>query len=165
MAKPSLVCDTSPLLYLNRIGQVDLLSTLFDQVCVPESVMLELDMGRLIRGDTIDARKLPWVALASLSQVAIDNLPFNHLGTGERAVIAYAHIHPGYIVGLDDLQARQFAARLNIPVIGTLGVLLQAKRANLITAVRPLVDAVVKQGFRLNPDLYRDVLNLAGETI
>jgi len=163
VAKLPLVCDTTLLLYLNRIDQVDLLSALFAQVCVPESVMLELDMGRLDRGDTIDPRKLAWIAPVSVSQAAIGDLPPNRLGTGERAVIAYAHIHPGHIVGLDDLQARQLAERLNLPVVGTLGVLLQAKRANLISAVRPLLDAVVTQGFRLASDLYRDVLRLADE--
>lgn len=163
MAKLPLVCDTTLLLYLDRIGHVNLLAALFAQVCVPESVMLELDMGRLDRGDTIDPRKLAWITPVLVSPAAIDDLPPNRLGIGERAVIAYAHVNPGHIVGLDDLQARQLAERLNLQIVSTLGVLLQAKRANLIPAVRPLLDAVVNQGFRLTPDLYRDVLRLADE--
>lgn len=46
MSKQPIVCDTTVLLYLGRIGQADLLSELFAPIYVPESVMLELDMGR-----------------------------------------------------------------------------------------------------------------------
>jgi uncharacterized protein len=52
---------------------------------------------------------------------------------------------------------------MELPVIGTLGVLLRAKRSSLVPAVRPLVDAVVVEGFRLSPALYRDVLEIAQE--
>ena len=44
MSKRAIVCDTTVLLYLGRIGQIDLLSALFSPVCVPEPVMLELDI-------------------------------------------------------------------------------------------------------------------------
>lgn len=49
MPNPRVVSDTSPLLYLGRIGQLELLPRLFSEVCVPEQVALELDAGRLIR--------------------------------------------------------------------------------------------------------------------
>jgi len=48
------VLDTTVLLYLGRINQIDFLPALFDPVYVPESVILELDMGRLLRQDTVD---------------------------------------------------------------------------------------------------------------
>ena len=50
-----LVCDTTILLYLGRIGQARLLPLLFEAVHVPEPVEVELDMGRLLRTDTIVA--------------------------------------------------------------------------------------------------------------
>jgi predicted nucleic acid-binding protein len=60
VSKRAIVCDTTVLLYLGRIGQIDLLSVFFSPICVPEPVMLELDMGRLFRPDTIDPRGLAW---------------------------------------------------------------------------------------------------------
>jgi predicted nucleic acid-binding protein len=96
MSKRAIVCDTTVLLYLSRIGQIDLLSALFSPVCVPESVMLELDMGRLLRPDTINPRRLAWVTPVSVSRAMIDDLPPNRLGAGERAVIAYACTQDGY---------------------------------------------------------------------
>jgi len=48
-------------------------------------------------------------------------------------------------------------------VVGTLGILLRARRAGLILSVRPLLDALIAEGFRIDADLYQEVLNLAGE--
>ena len=47
MRERSVVCDTSILLYLGRIGHLDLLPALFAPIYIPEQVVLELDMGRL----------------------------------------------------------------------------------------------------------------------
>jgi predicted nucleic acid-binding protein len=78
--------------------------------------------------------------MVSVSQVLIDRLPPNRLGTGERAVIAYAQAYRGYVAGMDDLRARQVAEAIGLKVTGTLGILLRAKQAGLIPAVKPLVD-------------------------
>ncbi len=163
MPKRPIVCDTTVLLYLGRIGQIDLLPALFDPVWVPEPVRLELDMGRLLRRDTVDPKDLPWATLVLVTQVMIDTLPPNRLGPGEQAVIAYANVHKGSVAGLDDLRARQLAESLGLTVAGTLGLLLRAKRAGIVPAVRPLVDAAAAQGFYMSPELYRDVLELADE--
>jgi predicted nucleic acid-binding protein len=163
VSKQAIVCDTTVLLYLGRIGQADLLSEFFSPICVPEPVMLELDMGRLLRSDTINPRNLAWATPVSATQAVIDDLPPNRLGAGEQAVIAYARSRDGYVAELDDLRARQLVESVGLKVVGTLGTLLRAKRAGLIPVVRPLLDEVIMQGFGLNPELYRDVLALAGE--
>jgi predicted nucleic acid-binding protein len=164
VSKQPLVCDTTIPLYLGRIGQIDLLPALFAPIYVPEQVCLELDMGRLLRPDTINPRSLTWVEPVSVSRVLIDRLPPNRLGTGERAVIAYAQAHRGYVAGMDDLRARQLAEAVGLKVTGTLGILLRAKQAGLVPVVLPLVDDITAQGFHLSRELYRDLLELAGET-
>lgn len=83
------VCDTTCFLYLGRVGRLDLLPALFEKVVVPSQVALELDMGRYLRADTCDPRKLEWVHLVEVSPEEIERLPANRLGEGERAVIAY----------------------------------------------------------------------------
>ena len=163
MPERSIICDTTVLLYLGRIGQSGLLPALFSTICVPEAVLLELDMGRVLRPDTFDPRSLSWVTLVSVSRAMVDDLPSNRLGTGERAVIAYAQARGGFPAGLDDLRARQLAESVGVKVIGTLGILLRAKQTGLIGTVAPLVEDVVNQGFRIGPDLYQAVLALAGE--
>ena len=163
MSKRPVVGDTTVLLYLGRIGRIDLLPALFTPVYIPEPVMLELDMGRFLRRDTVNPRDFTWATPVSVPQDVIDALPPNCLGAGEQAVIAYAHAHQSCVAGLDDLQARRLAETLGLTVVGTLGILLRAKQAKMIPTVRPLVDAVIAQGFHLDPDLYQDVLRLASE--
>lgn len=163
MPERPLVCDTTVLLYLGRIDRIDLLPALFSPLYVPDMVMLELDMGRLLRPDTVDPRDFGWATPVTVAQEAVDALPPNRLGAGERSVIAYAHAQQGCMAGLDDLQARQLAESLGLEVAGTPGVLLRAKRSNLLPTVRSLVDALIAQGFHLDAELYRDILVLAGE--
>ncbi len=163
MPKLALISNTSPLLYLGRIEHAHLLPALFDPVYVPEPVLLELDAGRLLRSDTIDPRAFQWATRVSVPQSDIDNLPPNHLGSGERAVLAYGSTHAGCVVGLDDRQARLLAEQLGRTTIGTVGILVKARKANLITSVRPLLDALQKQGFHLSVELHAEALRLASE--
>lgn len=88
MSEQGLVCDTTILLYLGRIHHINLHPALFDPVYVPDVVMLELDMGRLLRPDTINLRDLDWARPVSVAQSMLAGLPPNRLGAGERAVIA-----------------------------------------------------------------------------
>ena len=105
MTERAVICDTTILLYLGRTGQTGLLPAQFSPIYVPEAVLLELDMGRVTRRDTIDPRQLAWAHIVHVPQVAIDRLPPNRLVRGERSVLAYAQAHAIDIVGLDDLQA------------------------------------------------------------
>lgn len=65
---------------------------------------------------------------------------------------------------VDEHQARRLAGRLDIPVIGTVGVLVAAKHLGVLTEIRPTVDAILATGFFLSPDVYDDGLRLAGES-
>jgi uncharacterized protein len=87
MPDSSIVSDTSPLLYLGRIGQLEVLPQLFSRVYIPEQVAVELDAGRDIHSDTPDPRQLSWARLVSVAPALIAALPSNTLGPGERATI------------------------------------------------------------------------------
>ncbi len=163
MSERPLVGDTTVLLYLNRIGQLHLLRALFAPVCVLDLVRLELDMGRLLRPDTVDPRRPGWISTVSVSQDEMDALPPNRLGEGERAVIAYAMSHEGYLAGLDDRQARTLAEAVGLKVVGIVGILFRAKGVGLVPTVRPQLDALRLAGFRITEDLYQGSLQLAGE--
>lgn len=164
MVKPALVVDTSPLLYLGRLGRIDLLPGFFEPIYVPEEVVLELDAGRLLRADTPNVRELGWAIRVAANRSAIEALPPNRLGPGELSVIAHARVHKRAMVGLDDRQARVLAGRLGLSVVGTVGILVKAKHAGLIPCVRDLLNALRTVGFRLNHDVFEQALRLVGET-
>jgi predicted nucleic acid-binding protein len=56
---------------------------------------------------------------------------------------------PGSIALLDDALARRMAISNGIPVKGTLGLLLDAKRAGHLATVKPSLDRLQELGFRL----------------
>ena len=64
---------------------------------------------------------------------------------------------------LDDGLARRIAESLGLPLTGTLGLLLDAKRAGLIESVAPILDRLQQLRFRLAPHTRKAVLNLANE--
>jgi predicted nucleic acid-binding protein len=67
------------------------------------------------------------------------------------------------VVVLDDALARRVAEALGLRLTGTLGLLLDAKRAGLIPAVGPLLDQLQALRFRVAPHTRAAVLKLAGE--
>src|SRR5919197_4622831 len=76
------------------------------------------------------------------------------LDRGEAAAIALAVEVPHAVVLLDDRKARITAQGLHLPVMGTIGLLLRAKRLGLLTEVRPVMDELAKAGFRLSLALW-----------
>jgi predicted nucleic acid-binding protein len=85
------------------------------------------------------------------------------LGAGEREAISLGLEIRADLLILDDRPARRVAESLALTIIGTLGIILRAKRRGLLHLVRPSLDALVTQAFFMSPRLYREVLNLAGE--
>lgn len=71
---------------------------------------------------------------------------------------------PGSIALLDDALARRIATIKGIPIKGTLGLLLDAKRAGHLEAVEPSIDRLQSLGFRLAKQTREAVLKLAGES-
>lgn len=70
---------------------------------------------------------------------------------------------PGCIILLDDARARKIASRLEIKQIGTIGLLLRAKRRGMIDKIKPHIDALVENGIYIRQVLIDAVLKDAGE--
>jgi predicted nucleic acid-binding protein len=86
------------------------------------------------------------------------------LDEGEAEAIALAVERPGCALLLDESRGRRVAERFGLDVVGTLGVLVRAKRAGLVPAVRPLVAALREaHGFRVAAEVVASALREAGE--
>ncbi len=85
------------------------------------------------------------------------------LDLGEAAVIQLALDLPGATVVLDDLKARRIARRRSIPMTGSLGVLLHAKRRGKLDSVAEAIERIRRHGGWLADDVVERVLALAGE--
>ena len=74
------------------------------------------------------------------------------------AVIAYAQAHNGWTAVLDDRAARRCAVALGIPTMGTLGIILQAKKLGLIPSASQLLQQVIDNDFRISERMLRELL-------
>jgi predicted nucleic acid-binding protein len=74
----------------------------------------------------------------------------------------YKHLQADRLL-LDDHRARKVARLNEIDVIGSLGVLLQAKKAGLIAELQPLVTVIQAAGVHYGEQLVAEALRLAGE--
>jgi predicted nucleic acid-binding protein len=86
-----------------------------------------------------------------------------NLGHGETEVLMLALEMRETVAVLDDALAREIAETLDLHFTGTLGLLLDAKKAGLIPTLRPLLDELQSLRFRLALRTYNAVLRLAGE--
>lgn len=156
------VVNASPLILLGKINQLHLLAKLAGPVVIPHEVAVEIRAGP--PGDAA----LLWLETEGRGLVA-DPVPFDlrvvawDLGNGETAVISRALSETGAVCLLDDRAARDCARLFGAQVKGTVGVLLLAKRAGLIPAVRPMIEALLRSGAMLHDSVMRDALQLADE--
>ena len=147
------VSDASPLIALQEIGQLGLLEAIFGTVLIPTAVARE--------AQTVE--RLSWMVERTPTSPLAPAVVQAGLGPGETESICLALELSADRVLLDDLPARSLAHRLNIPLIGTLGILLAAKRRGLIPTIHEPIDTLRRGGFRVANDLYEDLLRRAGE--
>jgi predicted nucleic acid-binding protein len=158
------IINASPLILLGKINRLDLLSQLSSSLLIPRSVSLEI-----LAGPDGDPAK-SWLELPSAAQCIAEDAPVSlevlawDLGAGETAVISMAMQSGNSVCVLDDLAARNCAKVFDIPVIGTLGILLKAKIAGLIPTLRPEIDNLVACGSMLSPRIIAEALELANES-
>lgn len=159
---PETISNTSPLQYLYQCELLDLLPALYGQVVVPEAVAAEIREGRVLGVSLPAMEEMPWTSIKAPKDPALLPLVAD-LGQGEREVLALGKESPGSLVILDDGLARRYAGHLGLRLIGTLGILIRAKRQGLIAAVAPVLDQLDRLRFRVDAATRAAVLLQAAE--
>jgi len=109
-----------------------------------------------------DVATLDWIKIRRPASEAV--LPLvGGLGPGETEVLMLALESPNAIVILDDGLARWVAESIGVRLTGTLGVLRDAKKAGIISAVKPFLDQLQEHGFWLASKTRSVVLRQVGE--
>lgn len=156
------VVNSTPIIALAGIGRLDLLRCLAPEVLVPPAVWEELESGGERPGGQADLAAAPWIKVATLEESAGAVL-LADLGRGEAEVIALARQVGARLVVIDDRLGRRHAARLGLPVTGTIGVLVLAKERRLVTEVLPLMRRLEENGLYLSQRLKSWVRARSGE--
>lgn len=157
----TVVVNTSPLIFLAKAGFLDFLKAAGKKILVPESVVLEIKHH---------SKDIATVAIQNhkwLHEIPDLPIPFSvqawDLGSGESAVLAYAHKSPGSLLIIDDMAGRNCAISMGFAVCGTLGLALRAKREGLISSARKAIEELRRHGLYLTDSVINQALAKIGE--
>ncbi|WP_448573757.1 DUF3368 domain-containing protein [Trichothermofontia sp.] len=161
------ISDTSAITNLAAINQLRLLPLLYQQVVIPDAVYRELvDIDPPAPG-SLEVKAATWLEVRSIAKREVAEYLQNkaRLDLGESEAIALALELGAHLLLIDERRGRAEADRLGIKITGLLGILVEAKRKNLIAAVKPLIDALIATSdFRVSSALYDQILNIVNET-
>lgn len=160
----TVVSDAGPLIALARIGETELLPSVYGDVIIPRAVQEEIRKPDRKWPGTVLFANVDWLRTEPVSEQSTLRLLRDNLDAGEREAIALALERGADVLLIDEALGRRVADSHGLTIIGTLGVLLLAKEEDLIEAVAPVVDRLVSTGFRIGDALYQSILEQAGES-
>jgi predicted nucleic acid-binding protein len=157
-----IVCNSGPLIALGILGRLDLLKSLFDEVLIPEAVQTEIEQGGIKFSGVEDFQRAEWIHIERPKRN--DELLTALLDAGEAAVIDLAREQNIKIVLIDERKARKVARDIyGLQPIGTARILVDAKRANLLTEIASLLKKLRQEGYWIHEDIVQKALREAGE--
>lgn len=158
----SRVVNTAPLIFLAKLDRLELLRLGADNVFVPEAVIAELNAKPDETNVRVEKCLGSWLHQKTLADPSRKKL-VPDFGKGEVEVFLLADELGTKDVVLDDQDARRYARRLGLKPIGTLGLLLAARRKGLIPSLRAEIQRLRELGFRATEELVARILEEAGE--
>ncbi len=153
-----LIADSSALVALSIVDKLDVLEKLFGEVYVPRAVYDEVR-----KENKSEAYKLAHYCKNRVLDIQT-SINFNiTLGKGEsEAIVLYTEQNADFLL-CDDKKAKKFAQSFGLKVIGSLGILLKAKDANLIEEIAPFIEILRGSQIFIDDKTCNLVLKMAGE--
>ena len=156
-----LVADASVLIALSACNGLPLLDAIFGQVMVPEAVFTEVTQADKPQSDRLRHYLNGKVRAVDMQRyVYLD--AFADIGE-TAAMLLYKEVSADYLL-IDDRRGRKVAKINQIQTIGSLGVLLQAKRLGLVPLIKPMIEQIAASPVYMGAGLIQIVLELAGES-
>lgn len=156
-------CSVSPVIYLYRVGILEWLPRLFDEIWMPTVVLEDLLDARFIGFDVPNPFKIPWLQFQDPELTVPSAWMALDLSSGEVAAMSLAFENRDCIVLMDDPLARRAARDVGIQCWGTIQILLEAKGRGLTEEITTYVDRLASSSLLLSKENRRRILALAGE--
>jgi len=156
-----IISDSSPLIALAILDKLILLEQLFTEIYVPLAVFEEVT-----ETDKPFTRELSGFLNGKIKNLTVRtaaDILLCDIGRGEADSIALAIELKSDLLLVDDLKARRFAKINGLEIIGTLGILLLAKKRKLLDQIKPLLNHLIENNIRISEKLIAMTLKAAGE--
>lgn len=150
--RKTILSDTSCLIILDKIGELELLHRVFGEIVITGDVAEEY--GSLLP---------EWISIQNPQNKNYRQILEASVDKGEASAIALAVELKDCLLIIDDLKGRNLAEQLGIKVTGTFGVIIEAKLSGIINSVKPILAKIKQTDFRLSNDLEQKVLSKAQE--
>lgn len=146
------ITDASCFILLDKIDAFAILKDLYQIVITTPEIAAEY------------GKRLPqWVDVKAVQNRELLYTYAESIDIGEASAIALANEIQADLIILDDAAARKFAEKLHLDITGSMGVLLNAKKHNIISKIRPYLDKIQQTNFRISPSLVSYILEVADE--
>lgn len=146
------VSNASPLITLARARCLHLLPRLFDEVHIPPEVYREVVTdGQGMPGAT-EVRESQWILVTPVEEPRRPSFPPppSALGAGEISAVLLARQLEASVVLMDEVKGRRFAVANGIRVAGSVGLLEELLRRDLISNLRDTYRELLGQKIRLD---------------
>lgn len=152
-----IVSDTTAISNLVQIGEIDLLPKIYGEVTIPSGVYDEL----LVLADLdIPIDKVlasNWLSIRTVEATDLYRDLLTELDMGEAESIALAiELQADYLL-IDEKKGRKIALEKNLQIIGTLGIIIEAKKLGHVDNIQQKMDDLRNIGFWISEQLYQYV--------
>ena len=158
------VSNTSPIINLAAIDQLQLLYQLYETIFIPHAVFRETTVTGAGLPGAKEINDLDWILTKNLTDQNLVKALQLDLDRGEAEAIALALELKTDLLLIDEKIGRSIATDFSLKYIILIGVLIDAKSQNLVKNIKTIIDSLMnKAGFWINDDLYETILKLTGE--
>ncbi|WP_417910367.1 DUF3368 domain-containing protein [Candidatus Electronema sp. PJ] len=157
------VSDSTVLIGLSKIDCLFLIKEMFQEIYVPEAVFREVTEDGWPRPGAEAVYNAAWILRKQVSDRTEVHFLMTVLEEGEAEVLVLAKELQADLILLDEDKARKSAARAGFSVMGVIGILIAAKRLNLIASVRIHIEKLQRERFRISERVVNMALQQAGK--
>ena len=165
MTKKIIIADTGPIIALALLDLIKDLPEIIGNIVIPHAVYLECtrDLSKPA------AKKIQWAK--NNGQIQVQNIRHSNfynelkilLDEGEAEAITLFQETDANLLLIDELKGRKIAEKQNIPIIGTVAILLKAKEKSIRPKIKPMIETLTSHNYRLSKALIDHVLIKAKE--
>lgn len=155
-----LIADSSALIALAAGNSLDFIDKLFTNFFIPNSVFTEIAIKEKRFSKLLIEKFQDKVKKVNISHYVITDLT---IGIGElEAMALYKELNADKLL-VDDKKARKIAIMNNISIVGSIGLIILAKKRKLVNNIKPILDNMRRENIYIKDNIYNIALKEVDE--
>lgn len=161
------VSDTTPLISLMKIGQLELVHKLFGEIQIPQAVFDELTSNRRFPDESRQIKECNYINTVVVDDINAVKLLRRSTGldAGESEAIILSDVEKATYLLMDEVKGRIVAKQMGIKTMGTVGLLMIAHSEGLLdkSEIMECIDILKNTGRHISNNLYKQLIDVINE--